>query len=195
MTQDLLLRMESLDFEDYGGLHVQTVEQRDEDVFLSLVLTNDEDPDLPENVRITCRAWRENTVVPRHYGSVYLTQDHVLLWDYNQPHVVASFKGQVPDPFVVMGALFERHNELVGKWVPFLKYLNPCMPLSELLRGSHGMLAEGPEPLVLAYAEVLANYGVSVSHHRYGRARDEKLSILILDDAYVIANDFVAEAI
>ena len=195
MTQDLLSRMESLDFDDYGSLHVHTVEQRDGDVFLSLILTSEEDPDLPENVRITCRSWRENTVVPRHYGSVCVTQEHVLLWDYNQPHVVAAFNGQVPDPFAVMGALFERHIELVDEWVPFLKYFNSCIQLSELLRGSFGMLAEGPEPLVLAYEEVLANYGVSVSHHRYGKARDEKLSILILDDAYVIANDFVAEPI
>ena len=195
MTQDLLSRMESLEIEDYGGLHVQTVEQRDGDVFISLLVTSDEDPDFPGNVRITGRSWRENTVVPRYYGSVFLTQEHELLWHYHQPHFVASFYGQLPDPFAVMGALFERHNELVGAWVPFLKYFNPSIPLIELLRGPYGMLAEGPERLVLAYEEVLANYGVSVSHHRYTNAKDESLSILILDEAYVIAKAFVAEAV
>ena len=195
MTEDLLSRSASVDYEDYGSLRVETVEQRDNDLLVSLVVTADEDPDLPQNVRITCQSWRENTLVPGHYADVMLTRDHVLLWHYHQPHVLVSFNGHVPDPLAVVGALFERHTELVGNLIPFSKYFNPGMRLSELIRGSFGMLADGPERLVLAYEEVMSHYGVSVSHHRSVSAYDEALSILMMDENYVIANGFVAEAI
>lgn len=194
MSKNLLSRITSVDYEGYGSLQVKCVELRDEDLLISLVLTADEDPSLPENILITCRLWRENTLVPGNYTSVDLTHDHVLLWYYNQPHVLSSFYGNVQDPLAVVGALIERHIELVGTWIPFSKYLNTCMPLSELIRGSFGMLAEGPETLVLAYEEVLRNYGVSVAHHKTALEHYETLSILILNDAYVIANAFFAEA-
>jgi hypothetical protein len=195
MSEDLFPRILPVDYDDYGSLHVQAVEQRNQDLLISLVLTADEDPELPEHILITCGSYRENTLVPGRYSRVYWKQDHVLLWDFDQPHVLSSFYGQVQEPLAVVGALFERHVELVGKWIPFSKYLNPCIRLSELIGGKFGMLAEGPERLVLAYEEVMSDYGVSVSHHTSAPKHYETLSILILDEAYVIANSFFAEAI
>ena len=73
MSEDLLPRI-LIDYEDYGSLHVKGVEQRDQDLFISLVLPADEDLDLPNNIRVTCRYWHENTLVPGHCTSVGLTQ-------------------------------------------------------------------------------------------------------------------------
>lgn len=177
---------------------MKEVAQRDEDLVISLDVIADEDPDLPQNVRITCESYCESKLAPRHYSSLYHYQDHVLLWDYNQPRVVASFYGKVKDPLAVTGALYERHVELVERWIPFSKYLNPCLSLSQLIGGSFGMLAEGPQPLILAYEEVMASYGVSISHHESNSIYpiyDDTLSVLIMDESYVIAKRFHTEAI
>jgi hypothetical protein len=194
MPKDLFPRITAVDYEEYGSLQVKAVEQRDEDLLIWLVVTADEDPSLPESILKTCHLHRENTLVPGHYASIDLMQNHVLLWDYNQPHIFSSFYGNVQDPLAVVGALYERHIELVGKWIPFSKYLNCHMPLSKLIGGAFGLLADGPETLVLAYEEVLSNYGVSVAHHNNALEHYETPSILILDEAYVIGNAFFVEA-
>lgn len=126
------------------------MEWRGEDLVVYLAVELEEDPELPKNIRITCRSCKETDLTPRFYESLYPGDDHVLLWHYNQPHVVASFYGHVDDPLSIVGALYERHVELVGAWIPFSKYLNTGLSLSELIRGGFGMIAEGPERLVLA---------------------------------------------
>jgi hypothetical protein len=65
----------------------------------------------------------------------------------------------------VAGALCERHVDLVEDWIPFEKYLNAEVRLAELIAGSFGMLADGVEPLILAYEEVMQRYGFSTSQH------------------------------
>jgi hypothetical protein len=64
----------------------------------------------------------------------------------------------------------------------------------KLISGAFGLLADGPETLVLAYEEVLSNYGVSAAHHNTALEHYDTLSILILDEASVIGNAFFAEA-
>ena len=204
---DLLKIITSVDYEDYGSLQLIEVERRDGDLSFVLDVKADEEPELPRNIRIICHSWRESNVSPRHYYDLTVTEDHVLLWHYTRPHALTSFYGQVEDPLAVVGALYERHFELVEQWVPFHKYLNSGLPLSELIRGSFGMLADGPDQLVLAYDEVMQRFGFSTSHHE-SRAADQMrwngetwvqdsspLSIMFLDESYVIAEAFTASAI
>lgn len=56
------------------------------------------------------------------------------------------------------------------------------------------MLADGAELLVLAYEEVIQRYGISTSNHQSQRAMDTKLTVMILDKSYVIAERFEANA-
>ena len=202
---DLLKIITSVDYEDYGSLQLTEVEWRDGDLYFVLDVTADEEPQLPRNIRITCHSSRESNISPSQYYDLSVAQDHVLLWHYTRPHILASFYGKVDDPLSVVGALYEQHFELVEEWIPFHKYLNSGLPLSELIRGSFGMLAEGPEQLVLAYEEVMQSFGFSTSHHE-SRAtmhwdgdkwvQDRSpLSIMFLDKTYVIAEAFTASAI
>jgi hypothetical protein len=91
----------------------------------------------------------------------------------------------------VVAALYERPIDLVEDWIPFQKYINSRLRLSDLIRGSFGLLADGPEPLVLSYEEVMQSFGFSTSHHESRRPVywngkkwiEEKaaLSVMILD--------------
>jgi hypothetical protein len=47
MSDDLIQRITSIDYEDYGSLHVKTVEWSDRDLILSLDVTADVEPDIP----------------------------------------------------------------------------------------------------------------------------------------------------
>jgi hypothetical protein len=202
---DLLKIITSVDYEDYGSLQLIEVERRDGNLSFVLDVTADEEPELPRNIRITCHSSRESNVSPSQYYDLSVAEDHVLLWHYTRPHTLTSFYGKVEDPLSVVGALYERHFELVEEWIPFHKYLNSGLPLSELIRGSFGMLADGPDQLVLAYEAVMQRFGFSTSHHESRSAMHwdgerwvqdrSPLSILFLDESYVIAEAFAASAI
>jgi hypothetical protein len=202
---NLLKIITSVDFGDYGSLQLVEVELSDGNLSFVLDVTADEEPELPRNIRVTCHASRESNISPNHYYDLSVAEDHVVLWHYTSPHTLMSFYGKVEDPISVVGALYERHFALVEGWIPFHKYLNSGLPLSELIRGSFGMLAEGPDQLVLAYEEVMQRFGFSTSHHESGAAMQwdgEKwvqdrspLSVMFFDESYVIAEGFTASAI
>lgn len=195
MAEDLLERIVRNNYEDYGSIHVRAVEQPDEDLVIYLAVELDEDPDLPRDLRVTCRSVTDTNLTPGHYLIMGPSHDHVLLWHYHQPHIIASFYGRVDEPMSVACALYERHLKLVGNWIPTTKYLGGAPSLSDLIAGGFGMLAEGPERLLLAYEEVLAKYGVPVSHHPHKPPPNEKLSALFFDESYVIAEHFSVKAI
>lgn len=204
---DLLRIITSVDYEDYGSLQLLEVERREGDLSLLLDVTADEEPNLPRNIRIICHPSRESNISPAQYYDLRVTEDHVLLWHYTRPHILMSFYGKVEDPHSVVGALYERHFEVVDGWIPFHKYLNSGLPLAELIRGRFGMLADGPDQLVMAYEAVMQRFGFSTSHHE-SRPPDQMrwngetgvqdkspLSILFLDESYVIAEAFAASPI
>lgn len=195
MSDDLLPRISFIDYEDYGSLFVKGVECHDGNLLIYLDVKVDEDAELPRSIRLTCKSYVQSNLSPGSYVTLKTLQDHVLLWHYHQPHLLTTFHGKVSEPLSVVGALFERHLDLVEGWIPFTKYLNSDLVLSALIGGSFGMIADGPEQLILAYEEVLRRYEVSVSHHQSSAAQDETLSLLMLDEAYVIAKRFWAEAI
>ncbi len=133
------------------------------------------------------------------------SNDHVLLWPHAGRQSATSFYGRAENPSAVAGALYQRHWELAGKWLPFHRFLNPGVRLTELIAGGFGMLAEGPEPLILAYEEVMQRHGLSTSHrdprkpvYRGGDGWLEQkaaLSVLILGESYIVAEEFTAKAI
>jgi hypothetical protein len=195
MSYDLLPRISFVDYEEYGSLFVKAVECHDGNLLIYLDVKVDEDAEHPRSIRLTCKSYVESNLSPGSYLTLEIVQDHVLLWHYNQPHVLTTFHGKVSEPLSVVGALFERHVDLAEGWIPFTKYLNTNLDLSALIGGSFGMIADGPEQLIMAYEEVLRSYEVSVSHHKSSAAQDESLSLLMLDQSYVIAKSFWAEAI
>lgn len=190
----LLKTISSVDYEDYGSLLVTRTERRNGDLQLLLDVTADEEPDVPRNIQITCHALRESNLSPGYYQDFQVSEDHVLLWHYTKPHFLTSFYGRVEEPLSVVGALYERHFDLAEDWIPLKKYMNPGVRLADLIGGSFGMIADGPEPLVFAYEEVMQRYGVSTSSHQSQRAKDAKLTVIILDKSYVIAERFEANA-
>ena len=193
MMDALLKTISSVDYEDYGTLLVTSTERTNGDLQLLLDVTADEQY-VPRNIRITCHGLRESNLSPGYYEDFQVSEDHVLLWHYTKPHFLTSFYGKVKEPLSVVGALYECHRDLTEAWFPFEKYMNPDVRLAELIEGSFGMLADGPEPLVLAYEEVMQRYGVSTSSHRSQRAMDARLTVIILDKSFVIAERFEANA-
>lgn len=205
MLEELLDIAKSVDFEDYGSLTLTRLEWSEEKSILYFDVADDYRPELPPHWQLVCSGVRDESLSFGHCYNFDIHNDHVLLWQYVKPQTSISFYGFAKDPLAVVGALYERHKEMAGDWIPLNRYLNAGMGLKNLIAGGFGRLAEGPAPLVLAYEEVLREYGISTSHVEpklpvywdSGKWAEEhaNLSVLILDNSYVIASAFEASAI
>ncbi len=101
----------------------------------------------------------------------YHDSDHPLLLPYAADRAHVSFTGKPNVPKAqVIGSLYSAHAAVVGDHIPLGQYMNsgysgdpPDRGIAELLDGGYGTLAHGPLPLVRAYADVLAEFGVRVA--------------------------------
>ena len=205
VLENLLEIAERVDFEDHGSLRITRVEADGDALRLSLHITDDEYRDIPPNWEVLCSMVREQSLsLGDHYG-LELFDDHVLLWPHLALRTSTSFYGKVENPLTVIGALYQRHKELVGEWFPLHRFLNSNIGLPELISGGFGQLAQGPEPLVLAYEEVMRSQGFSTSHLDPTKpvywggnewvGQKAPAFVLILDDSYVVAEQFVTSPV
>lgn len=205
MLEDFLAATSGVDFEGYGSLCLTRAEWSEGSLTLSLEVSADEDPGIHPRWQVVCSGVREDSFSLGYADDLQFLTDHVLLWPHAAPESAVSFYGRAENPYAVAGALYQRHWELMDKWLPFHRFLNPGVRLTELIAGGFGMLAEGPEPLILAYEEVLQQYGFSTSHRDPRRPvywggegwleQGAALSVLILDESYIVAENFVADAV
>ena len=205
MLDELLAVTNLVDFEDYGSLCLTCVEWSEDALTLSLHVSADEHPDFHPRWQVVCSGVREDCLSLGYAYGLQLSDDHAVLWPHAARRTSTSFYGKCENPSAVAGALYERHRELAGGWIPFHKFLNPEVRLTELIAGGFGMLAEGPEQLILAYEEVMRQHGFLTSHldptepvyWGGGGWREERgaLSALILDESYVVAENFMSKAI
>ncbi|MGH9900392.1 MAG: hypothetical protein ACRD68_00980 [Pyrinomonadaceae bacterium] len=193
-----------VDFEDYGSLHLTRIDWEEGSITLWLNVSADECPDIHPRWQVVCPGVREECLSLGCSYDIQLSGDHVLLWPHAARRTSTSFYGKRDNPSAVIGALYERHCELAGKWIPFHRFLNADMRLTELIGGGFGMLAEGPEPLILAYEEVMQRYGFLTSHLDPRKPvywdgqwieTTTALAVLILGESYVVAERFEAKSI
>ena len=127
---------------------------------LSLNLNTGGDSDTHQSWEVESIGFLEHEISLGQCEGFDLEHDHVLLWPYIYPEVSVSFYGEAHDHLSVVGALFQRHLELVSTWIPFTRFMNGNTVA--MIRGRYGMLADGPTPLVEAYAQVLEGFDVGV---------------------------------
>jgi hypothetical protein len=204
MIEDLLVATGGFGFEEYGSLRLTQAEWSEGILTLSLDVSSDEDPDIHPCWQVVCSGVREDRLSLGYAHDLQISNKHVLLWPHSARTSAISFYGRAENPSAVAGALYQRHWTLAGKWFPFHRFLN-SLPLTELIAGGFGMLAEGPEPLILAYEEVMRRHGFSTSHRDpmppgyWGvdgwLERKAALSVLILDESYIVAENFAAKVV
>ena len=128
-----------------------------------------------------------------------LHDDHPLLWQHIYPDCAVSFYGDPANAEAIVGDLYNQHIRLVGHWISFKSLLNGN-PV-DMLRGRYGMFAEGPRPLMEAYASVFESAGIKAGvreAQQFWSTTDPftstgEIEVLVLSDrSYVVAQKFNA---
>lgn len=192
MIEELLKLTETLDYEENGGFSIAGVTRKDS-TDLELHLKFDAGDDVLQNWSLLCRFEREHHIKLGSGTHIDVTDDHVLLWPYIRPRFSLWFTGSTESAPTVVGELWQANQELVGKALPFSRFINYAHDLEGLIAGGHGKLAEAPEPLISTYENILQMHGFKTSRpllrgEGVPAFEPGKIRILILADSYVIAN-------
>jgi hypothetical protein len=159
MLDKLVSLTHSYEFEEYGALNLVGARTETDLLKLSFDLHIRTDKHECQSWEVDCVGLLEHHMFLGECDNFDLRHDHPLLWPYIYPKASVSFYGEAENPLVVFGALYQRHLELVRDWIPFGRFMNGNS--LEMIRGRYGMLAEGPTPLVEAYAQVLERFQIS----------------------------------
>lgn len=200
---DLLLALtQTLEFEESGGFRFVSVERTSGGLQLRLALIpgggGDEQPWC-----IQCVGAHGHRLHGEFAQSLEVASEHPVLLPFTEPVTDLYFSSPAPNPPAAVGALWERHRQLVGSWLPFEQFVNAVPKgLAALLAASSGQLAAGPVSLMQAYAEVLTEHGVRSSMlpphppRRWDGERwvgpASRLHALVFGTSYVVAERFDA---
>ena len=159
MLDKLVSLIHSYDFEEYGTLDLVGVRSETNVMTLTFEFHIRTDKHEYQSWEVDCVGLLEHQMFLGQCDDFDLSHDHPLLWPYIYPTASVSFYGAAENSLAVLGALYQRHLELVSDWIPFGRFMNGNS--LEIIRGRYGMLAEGPTPLVEAYAQVLESFKIS----------------------------------
>jgi hypothetical protein len=130
---------------------------------------------------------------PSDYFNACLMHDHPLLLRFARPYDL-YFSGGRDDAVAVIGELYTRHVAAFGHWLDFHDFVrwNAC----EILKGGHGLLAQGPREMMDVYAAALAARGIPArilpTHTRDYDYENPSPQLLLIGESYLIAESFEA---
>lgn len=151
------------------------------------------DPDVRKSYILRCSDVPEHSLIAGPCEEISVSDDHCLLWTYHCEAAYLHFTSNPSNPFEIVGRLYEAHEELFSGWRPLTGFLNPSLSggLHGLLERGSGMLAQGPWPVMEAYARAISNkmeVNINSAHDsRYISTRPYKA--LVIDESYVICRE------
>jgi len=165
--------------------------------------------DVPDQIwEVGSEQTRAFSLVEFEFSDWTFSNDHVLLWDHQEPFSQLNFAGPPSCHGEVLWNLHECHRAVAGHWIPFERYMNSLF-LRNGLAGGGGVLADGPDRLLREYAGVLSASDIEPYFpypprppYRWNEEdgrwvdEDQRLSVLILGgSSYVVGADFFANRV
>lgn len=144
---------------------------------------------------VRCEDVVEHQIFLGSHARMMLDEDHVLVMQHNEQKCDLFVSSSTDNPFEVLGKLYTVHLSLTDGWRPFGEYLNNLH--LDVLRSGLGLLASGPEGIIKAYGNVLDDFQIRNSSVpiRSMANNNKELSVLIFDEAFVVARKFIARRI
>lgn len=199
MLSDLIKVIGTLEYEHNGQMQLISTIEKGKDIELIIKLFTGVECTPPQFWKVCCVLVQEHQLILGQLGAPFgLYKEHILLWAHEDRKVSLFFNGKSKDTFSIIGALYIKHRELVEHYVPFQRYINNY-DLVKLISNGHGVLAEGPERLIIAYQHVMDEFGFTTSvlplrdgyqiGSKYITPQGKGQNVLLMGSSYIIATN------
>lgn len=135
---------------------------------------------------------KEHQISVGMFGTLKMTDDHPLAYQYNSPPVAVFFKGEPADANELVLDIFQGYASTFGPWKQIPEYLNANRPLLDLVKSGGDMLGQMPKPLAERMEKVLTHHGLEVKLID-DKQSDPPVKVLTMDGSYIVAMDFTIE--
>jgi hypothetical protein len=143
-----------------------------------------------EKYRIHFRGKRDFSIGKGQFTSLQLFDNHPLLLKYIEPLVSVHLTSLVTDRKTFRESLDLVAKHIYGKWSSIERF---CLPPSDwTLEKPYGILMEAPLSYANAVVEAAGRCGVNLILRNQYEQNGKKPRVLILDQWYIIADDFRA---
>lgn len=203
---ELLSTIEAFGGEDHCLVRLESVSFVDNDPILTITIRQDWGDKEWRRWRVVVSGLCEYSIAEA-LGSLSVHGDeHPVTRLCTDPWRELYFRGVPRSVDEAVGRLVLAHRGVVGDWVPFGRYLNPCLDPDRLLAAGYGMLAHGPTFIVQAYAQALSERGLTLNFlapHPYRRWEWDwsgdggrfiestvPLTTLIIGNSFFVAEEF-----
>jgi hypothetical protein len=147
-----------------------------------------------DNFRVHFRSKRYFSLGRGKFFSFRLFEKHPLLLRYAEPLVSVHLASLVSDRQMFCEELDLVANKIYGSWRSVEDFCSP--PSDWTLEKPYGILMEAPLSYAEAVVEAAERIGVDLFIRNYHKKRDENMPrVFVLDDWFVIADDFRVERI
>lgn len=143
-----------------------------------------------ENHRVHFRGKREFLLGKGQFNSLQLFDNHPLLLKYIEPLVSVHLTSLIIDKQAFRDSLDVVANRIYGKWRSVERFCTP--PSDWALEKPYGILMEAPLSYAKAVVEAAESCGVNLILRNQYELKGKKPSVLVIDNWYVIADDFSA---
>ncbi|NIG55541.1 hypothetical protein [Chitinophaga sp. Cy-1792] len=90
-------------------------------------------------------------------NDIFYSDDHPLLWDYNDLQASLYFTGVSADVYKLFWEVKQIEKRLYGHYQYIDRYLNSELEVVKLMKAGRGLFANGPKKLLQEMAKVLAD--------------------------------------
>jgi hypothetical protein len=143
---------------------------------------------------VRCVGVHEHRVSIGMFGVLAFNQDHPLLYEINTTPAGLFFRGKPEKPAELVLDIFQSYASMFGPWRQIPQYLNTSKPLLDLVSGGGDLLGEMPYPLAERLERVLQHHKLETRLIMGERpAEQPSYQALLLDDSYVVAQNFTVE--
>ncbi len=179
--------------EDDFNLYITKVDCSTDKPVIEFILemqTSEEAHTPPQEWRIVVEDLKKNNLSFDFAESMYLYDDHPLLWEFSDSQCQLYFTGWCNDKPKLFYELYSIHKNIFGEFKSFNISFG-VNPKFQLFQFSNGLLSQGPKKLLLKYGECLKQNGMDFTIIGERTATSSDLKILFFGKGFVIARDFV----
>lgn len=132
-------------------------------------------------------------------ASISMTEDHPLLYQYNQTPVALFVRGKPKDIDAVILDITQAHAQVFGLWRRFPEYINIEKPLYTMFAEGGGLLGQMPKPLADKLVTVLEKHNLETKivegqnpadKNTNPMLKQQKIKILFIGASYFISYAF-----